>query len=107
MAPPKVELPQDLRDRLTAAADHLDIRREWIERGDPRCHGRDFGFWRVECGLYGWPERRAAHPAPKPGLASPAMPMRDSVLTVEAPDLALAIAVTLEHAAKRWPESGA
>jgi hypothetical protein len=47
-------ISSDLRDRLDAAREELDVDIQWFERGDPRCCGRDFGFWHICVGPYGW-----------------------------------------------------
>lgn len=107
MPAPRVTLSETMLERLTAAADHLEIHRHWVERGDPRCAGRDFGFWQIQVGLHGWPERVAARPPAPLGLAAPAYDIREGVLTVEAADLDLGLGVALDAARKRWPESGA
>jgi hypothetical protein len=107
MRPPAVELTEDLRDRLTAAADHLEIHREWVERGDVRCNGRDFGFWSVRIGLHGWQDRIAAISDPLPGYAPQAISVRDGALTVEGRDLAETLRMALNTARERWPESAA
>lgn len=92
-------IPSDLRDRLDAARDHLDITVEWFGRGSPECHGRDFGFWRVRAGPAGWPQR----PKREYRYGERRDEAEDGPLGVEWPRLDEVIVRALDQADRRWP----
>jgi len=57
---PNTPISDDLRDRLDAARETLDVDIEWVEQGDPCCYGRQFGFWVVTAAPSDWREQIAA-----------------------------------------------
>ncbi|CAG0995392.1 hypothetical protein PHYC_02529 [Phycisphaerales bacterium] len=48
--PPPALVNAAVAARLAEAREHLRVEAEWVEPPDPRCHGRQFGFWRVQAG---------------------------------------------------------
>ncbi len=105
MRPPEC-IPSDLRDRLDAAREELDVDVEWVERGDPRCMGRDFGYWRVRAGRYGWREMDARRQAWRDGNYGVTMdpsipPDAPSACTAEGTGLAECIVAALDLAEKQ------
>lgn len=101
---PATPIPDDLRDRLDAAREFLDFEIEWVEKGDPRCYGRQFGFWVVTAAPYGWREQLAAWRASRPvcGIEPPPAPCPMWV-RMEWPDLAHTLRRVMDEAERKWP----
>jgi hypothetical protein len=94
-------IPSDLRDRLDAAREYLDISIEWFDEGAPECCGRAGGFWRVRAGPAGWPQR----PRREYRYGERRDQTEDGPLSVEWHRLGAVIAKALDAAERRWPES--
>ena len=90
-------IPSNVRDRLDAAREHLHVTIEWIERGDARCCGRDFGFWCVMTGPDGWQHR----PKREHRYGEPSPIEERGPCTAEWTDLAATIKSALDLAEKR------
>jgi hypothetical protein len=96
---PSDVISSELRDRLDAARDYLDITIEWHERGSPHCHGRDFGFRRIMAGPAGWPQR----PKREYRYGDRRDEVEDGPCIVEWDRLDRVIERALDHAERRWP----
>lgn len=101
---PATPIPDALRDRLGAARETLDVDIQWVEQGDPRCYGRQFGFWIVTAAPYGWREQLAAYRASVPvcGVGPPPVPC-PAWVQIEGADLERSLLYVLDAAERRWP----
>jgi hypothetical protein len=95
---PSDVISSELRDRLDAARDYLDITIEWHDADSPLCRGRVGGFWRVCAGPAGWPWR----PAREYRYGERRNEVEDGPCIVEWDRLAAVIARALDEGERRW-----